>query len=293
MEMIIVTGSDAKFFELAKEAITSIEVRRPPTEETVIGFLDFGVTASQRRWLLEHGVVVKEPETGIVLPPGQNISSNLGYLARPFMRENFPGHDIYIWIDADVWLQDWAGVEALRLGAMRSGAALINEGERCYRFWPWLIGWHVKHFTKGYGLVPGLWLSAHRHINNGVFAMLADAPHWDRWKVRYQRAFDRSGLAAPHDQFSLNAAVYLDRLPKTILSAEHNWICHLAMPMWNSEMDVFCVPRPPFKSIMLIHLAGPVKSGRFSIKSTDGTVQDRSLRYGEFRAASDRAENVA
>jgi hypothetical protein len=276
--VLIVTGADSKYFELVCELIHSIEACCPAP--ITIGFLDFGITTDQSTWLRAHDVMVKKPVTGLVLGRSTDDHTKMGYLSRPFLRENFPGHSIYVWLDADVWLQRWDGIHALCEGADRTGAAVVPQNESAYRFWPWLWGWQIKHFVQGYGPIAGLWLTSRPHINNGVFALRADAPHWERWRRRYQRAYDQTGIAAPHDQFSLNAAVYLDRLPTIFMPATCNWLVDLATPMWNVQSGMLCAPYHPYMPITALHLAGPdTKSQVFEIKATDGTTRHVALRY--------------
>jgi hypothetical protein len=284
---IIVTGSDARYFGLACELIASIEQHRPGP--VALGFYDLGLTDEQRDWLRDHDVITVKPQIGLTVPDGEDVSGKLAYLARPYLRENFPGFTVYIWLDADTWLQDWSGVAALQRAALATGAAVVRQDEKAFYIRPWLIGWQFKHFMLGYGVFTGLWLGTRAHINNGVFGMLADAPHWAFWHRRYQRAFDRTRTAGPHDQFSLNAAVYLDRLPTTFLPATCNWQCGLATPMWNAEHGKYCVPYAPFEPISVLHLAGSAKSQVFDIAATDGTSRHGLLRFaqgGEMQAAT-------
>ncbi len=277
---IIVTGSDERFFGLACELIASIEQNRPGP--ITLGFYDLGLTDAQRDWLRDHNIITVKPQTRIVLgTAGEDVTGKLAYLARPYLRENFPGFTVYIWLDADTWLQDWSGIAALHEGARSTGAAFVRQDEQAYYIRPWLIGWQFKHFVLGYGVITGLWLATRPHINNGVFALRADAPHWACWHKRYQRAFDRTHLPGPHDQFSLNAAVYLDRLPTKFLSATCNWICDLATPMWNAEHGKYCVPYAPYEPISVLHLAGPAKSNVFDVTATDGTSRHGPLRFAQ------------
>jgi len=279
--MIIVTGSDAGYFKYARELILSIEACRPAP--VTIGFYDLGLTPDQRAWLEARQVFVKKPFTGLTLGDrGDELQNKMGYLARPFLRENFPGHAVYIWLDADVWMQNWAGIEALYAGATETGAAMVHQRERAYAFWPRLFAWKLKHFVLGYGVTTGIWLTSRPHINNGVFAMRADAPHWEHWRRHYQKAFDRTQLPIPHDQFGLNAAVYLHRLPTRFLPPSCNWICDLAPPVWNAEAGQLCLPYPPHRPISHLHLAGFGKTETFKLKTTDGSIRQTALRFGNF-----------
>jgi hypothetical protein len=202
----------------------------------------------------------------------------MGYMARPFIRDVFPGYDIYVWLDADTWLQDRIAFNHLVDQASARQAAVVRQNERAYRFWLWQMAWINKHYIKGYNLWPGLYLAMRPMINNGVFAIHADAPHWERWRHYYQYALDRTKTPAPHDQFSLNAAVYLDHLSTSFLPATANWICDLATPMWNDEHRKLCVPYPPYEPISIVHLAGPAKTRLFQIKRVNGGTIERRLR---------------
>lgn len=279
-DVIIVTGSDSRFFSLACDLITTIERHRPGP--VTLGFYDLGLTDNQRGWLQARGVITVDPETGLDAGmTGMAGRGSLAYLARPYLRENFPGFSTYVWLDADTWLQDWSGIQALCDGALSTGAAVVRQDERAYYVRPWLLGWQLKHFVLGYGVLAGPWLATRAHINDGVFALRHDVAHWRCWQWRYERAFARTLLAGPHDQFSLNAAVYLDRLPTLFLPATCNWICDLAAPMWNVEQDKLCVPYAPYQPIGILHLAGPAKANIFDIKATDGTQRRGPLRYAQ------------
>ncbi|WP_426955249.1 hypothetical protein [Muricoccus radiodurans] len=277
-DCIVVTAADARYFVYAQELIRSI--RASSSVSIAIGFLDLGVQEDQRDWLRAQGVALGQPQSGLRLKDHEEVSGKFGYLARPFLRESFPGYATYIWLDADTWLQDASALTMLQAAAEADGAAVVRQNERAYRFWPWLIGWQLKHFVLGYGVLNGLRLAACPHINNGVFAMRATAPHWELWQRRYQSALDRTGNPAPHDQFGLNAAVYLDRPRTTFLPATCNWIADLATPMWDEETERFCKPYPPHETIGLLHLAGPAKTAEVEVRTTRGRSLRTRLRYG-------------
>jgi hypothetical protein len=286
--MIIVTGSDGRYFALAEELILSIEACWPAP--VPIGFVDLGINLRQRAWLDARGIIVRPAKTGFDLDRMvDDLPSKIGYLARPFLNEIFPGHSIYVWLDADVWLQSWDGVQKLRDGAAAKGAAMVRENQKAYRFWLWLYCWQLKHYMLGCGVVPGVMMWPRPHVNAGIFAIRADAPHWNSWRKYYQRALDRTHHATPYDQFSLNAAAYRDRLPTEFLPTTCNWIVNLGVPMWDSETGKLCVPYPPFTLIAHIHLAGPVKTRIFDIKTRDGAVRSMRLRFGRPDTAEEKA----
>jgi hypothetical protein len=276
--VIITTAANSKYFDLLRDLLMSIAEHRGG-RDVALGCYDLGFTDEQRDWLRARGVRTVVPRTELRIPEGERDVHKLAYAARPFLRENFPDHEIYVWLDADLWLQDWNVIDRLIEGARRHGAAIARENERGYRFQAWLFMWTAKHFIKGYGFLSGLWLLTRPHINNGVFAMRADAPHWQIWRRLYQRAVDRSGQLAPHDQFALNEAIYRFRLPTAFLPATCNWICDRGIPMWNEVTNKYCAPYAPYAPISIMHLAGPAKSQIYEMRIVgDGRVR-AGLRY--------------
>ncbi len=247
-----------------------------PERGTVeIGCLDVGLGDADRLWLTERGILLAEPTTHLGVPASHLKSYELAFVARPFLREYFPGRDIYMWIDSDVWLQGWWVIEDYRRGALETGMAITHERERAYVFQGWLLGWFAKHMVLGYGPLDGAWLLTRPHLNAGVFALRADAPHWALWQRNYRAAWERTKVVLPHDQFSLNQVVHggwrsRPKIATTVLPPRYNWICDRGQPMWNDETHALCEPYPPYQTIGAVHLAGPGKVTRYDIRRTGG-----------------------
>jgi hypothetical protein len=152
--MIIVTAADTRYFDLARDLFTSIQACWP--EPVPLGFMDIGITDEQRSWLRGINVTIAQPLTRFRFDGLREDPQNkMGYLARPFINEVFPGRDIYIWIDADVWLQDWDGIKALYDGALAKGGCVVREHEKAYQRTWWYRGWQLKHLTRCGGLLGG------------------------------------------------------------------------------------------------------------------------------------------
>ncbi|HEV2673909.1 MAG TPA: hypothetical protein VGV37_05160 [Aliidongia sp.] len=282
-KLLIVSSSDTKFFGLLKDMILSLErLARLPTSSLppyALGIIDLGLSDEDRAWLAERGAVIVVPR------PHMGAGSldrplELAFLVRPFLPEYFPDFEIYCWIDSDVWLQNEEAVLALVDGAASEGMAIAHENERAYRFQRWLFLWTAKHFVLGYGALRGAWLLTRPHLNAGMFAIHAGAPHWEAWARRYKAAIVRTGKITPHDQFALNQAVYQDRLPTRVLDAGANWICDRGVPMWNDDTGTFCTPYAPYKTISALHLAGPGKRTAYRIGRTGGGNFTTMIRYG-------------
>ena len=272
--VLIVTASDSNFMPLLKGMLASLAAYRVNSDVAIACF-DLGLLAEDRACLEGQGVTIEVPRTHLGLDAGSHSAALRSFLARPFLREYFPGHEVYVWIDSDVWLQDAGVLDDYVAGARRAGMAITHERENSYRFQAWLLGWTTKHFLLGYGLARTVQLLLSPHLNAGFFAIHADAPHWDAWVQCYAAAIERTGKIVPHDQFALNQALLVPprgqkRLDFCMLAPSHNWICDRGIPMWNDEAAMFCIPRPPFEPIGALHLAGPAKRTRYEIQRSGG-----------------------
>jgi hypothetical protein len=233
------------------------------------------MTAPQRDWLSALSAQVVKPRAHMGVVAERHDAALLSFLARPFLREYFPGYDVYVWVDSDLWFQRPEVLNAYVDGAYAQGFAITHESERAYRFQPRLFAWTAKHFLLGYGAMTGTWLLGRRHLNAGFFAAHADAPHWRAWARHYEAAIARTGALVPHDQFALVQALHTraldgNRLAAAFLEPTCNWIVDRGVPMWNDALGAFCKPYAPYEPIDAVHLAGPGKRRVYTVRRTGG-----------------------
>lgn len=269
----VVTAADGNQLSLLRHMLGTLRAL-PDARAVPVFCLDLGLEAQGKAWLAAQEVTVVAPRHRFDLASGYPAWQD-AYLAQPFLREILPGWDVYLWIDADIWFQDGRAVAAFLAGAAECGFAIATERTPSYRLQPWLQGWMAKHFVRGFGLGAGLWLSTRPHLNSGLYALRADAPHWGRWLDEYAAAIRRTGDASPHGQFALNRLVYGThpggaRMPAALLDPGTNWICDRGIPMWNDAAQAFCEPRAPYRIISAMHLAGPGKRTAYDIRRTGG-----------------------
>jgi len=274
LKVMVVSASDSRFMPFLEGMLRSLAPRLADAAVSAACF-DIGLSDIDRKRLQGMGVQVVSPRAHLGVDGSAVRPALLSFLARPFLPAYFPGHDVYMWIDSDVWLQDLSVFDTYVAGALSHGMAITHERTSSYRFQPWLLGWTGKHFLRGYGPANTAWLLMQRHLNAGFFAARADAPHWAAWAQRYQIAIERTGDLVPHDQFALNHALHGGVLARSSLSAlflpaRNNWICDRGIPMWNDAEGAFCEPRAPFAPIGALHLAGPAKTKRYTIRRTAG-----------------------
>lgn len=288
---IVITAGNVAFFELAQGCIQSIRDRSEGRDVT-LGFLDLGCSDEQRAWLSTHVEFVRTPEWEFEFPNRDKVPSYLcGLLARPFLRRYFPDRDVYVWLDADAWVQDWRAVELLMQGARRrQGLAIVPELDRGFqmqyghlpRWWEIVEGWYAEAFDRDLAQQ----LRSFPLLNAGVFALHEKAPHWSVWEMCLREAL-RRGCTLLTDQMALNLVVYGQGLfPRTeLLPAWVNWTCHAGLPAWDAAKSQLVEPYLPHTPIGILHLTGPKKLGgpadqNFTLSTTEGgQTREICLRY--------------
>ena len=194
--------------------------------------------------------------------------------------EYFPGYDTYLWLDADISVQDGRFVGDFLRSAEQGTLAVVEEADPSYRTELYALKWRIGNTFRCFGFQDGLKLCLGRQINSGAFALRSDAPHWRAWQDHYQRVVKRA-LRANLDQHALTATLTLDDLPASYLSSTFNWMCVRSQPLWDNDRNVFCRPVAPFEPISVLHLAGRQKHGLRDIKTLDGGIRSMPLAYTE------------
>ena len=283
MKTIIVTASDEKFSSLFLGLISSLQQFQPGLCDA-IGVLDLGLSESTL-------AKIREPVTHIVIPKWdfaidpkiQNAAPYLrGLSARPFLPEYFPGYDIYLWLDADMWLQQSYAVNWFFRAAATGDMGIVPEVHQSYVLTDDATLWRKKRLYEYFGDRAVALCDKYNSYNAGAFALQATSPHWNTW-ARY---FETGLRAAPHrvnDQIALNYAIWNGDITIHPLPAVCNWCCHLALPVINIEAKIFCEPHIPNRPIGIMHLAAGSKDSVFNAKHGD-RVSQIGLRFGELTA---------
>lgn len=283
MQIIIITAADANYFELVRGTILSVR-EKPEGENTAIGFFDLGCTPQQLQWLETKVNFIQKPAWDFDFPGRNEAPEHLkGLLVRPYLRKYFPNFDIYLWIDADAWVQDWRAINLFVEGASRRGLAIVPEVHRASlqqygqlpEFWKWVY----QQYAANFGVEVAERLYSYPILNAGVFALRKDALHWEIWAEKLNEGLQKSGCVMT-DQFALNLAVYSCGLFNSteMLPAWCNWIFN-GFPVWDKQKGCFVEPYLPQEAIGILHLAGRQQFDRLQLMATDGDRLEVSVRY--------------
>ena len=267
---------------------------RAQRADAAIGILDVGLDPAQREWLAPRVSHIVHPDWDVDFPHReQTPEMRKAQFARPFLPRHFPGYEIYLWIDADAWLQDGRAVELFAAAAGGGRLAIVPEIDRAYKRHykrPKLFGLTLawKNYREAFGWRVADRLGRNPMVNCGVFALRADAPHWQVWGQVLARVAQRTRFFFV-EQTALNYAIFADSLPVDFLPAYCNWMPGDAVPAFDAERGLFVEPYSPHEVIGIMHLAGrEQKANVFRVARLDGGVVETSLRYSESRALCDR-----
>lgn len=292
MKTTLVSAANADFFPLLSELLASIDHCRPDEGDLRGGgidvcILDVGLTGEQRS-LLATGATgcrvahIAQPGWDI---PGRFTSQAPSYLraltARPFLPKYFPQYDTYIFLDADVWLQDWRAIDALIHAAANGALGVIPEVHHnylsTYRLRPQTRHLLREDYAGCFGDQAADDMIARPVINSGIFSLRKHSPCWAAWAAAMNLAAQRrfSRLA---EQSALNYAIYSGNISFYPLPAWCNWICSDALPAFDPGSGRFYTPTLPRELISILHLTD-YKKDLTDIACTDNTIRHMSLRY--------------
>lgn len=280
----IVSGADAAYFPLLADLVDSL-TDRGARQSAALCILDLGLKPFQKEWLASHEAIIVAPGWDLVV--SEETRTRPGYMAmtaRPFLPRHFPGHDVYLWLDSDIWVQRPDALDPFWLGASRHPLAIVPELGRSYYS---LYGdngarqMHRQAYRTAFGEDAGDKLMRFPILNSGAFAATADSPIWETWQ-EFAASAMANGQLKHSEQAALNAAVYSRNLRPEMLPARFNWVCTLSVPAFDPETKLLVEPEAPHDPLELVHLCGAPT--RLSISRTDGEpAEEGGLGYGHFR----------
>jgi hypothetical protein len=294
-DFAIVLASDARYFALLRNVLCAIR-RLAPGGRAAVRVIDIGLSQENREELASLGVGVAAARNDFGVPLAELPGHVLAFLVRPWLPDYFPGFSTYVWMDADLELQDWRAVELYLRGARRGALAITPETDRAYgrlsggieRITPRFgRGWKIKHWLYGRSRVAypkdAALLVNRQLLNGGVFALHRDAPHWRHWRDSMWSAVARGRYErwiVGCDQLSLNHAVYTRSLAVELLPAVCNWNCSRALPAVDADTGLLVEPYLPHALIGIVHVPGMSMEQATQIRTlatTDGATVERRL----------------
>jgi lipopolysaccharide biosynthesis glycosyltransferase len=215
-------------------------------------------------------------------------------VSRAFLPKYFPNYKKYLWIDADAWVNSWDAVELYFKGCENNKLSISTNADRSYGGLrvEWFLGsfariksQNYKHAkSSGFSEKIARQVATKPHLNIGVFALEANATHWDIWQKNLKHAL-KNGRIWGSEQIAMNITIYNDNLPVEILPAYCNWT-HIGGMKFDVERKTYVEPYLPNHEIGIVHFAGKHndkirknKNHLTKIECLDGKVIEKKLRF--------------
>lgn len=266
MKTIIITGANEAYRDLLIDLLDSLNFWHAPLS-TAVGVLDVGLTSSTKLAISKRVNHIVNPIWDMTID--ETLKKTKPHLrcllARPFLRDYFPGYDAYLWIDADAWVQEKYAIEWLFNASKHGAMGLIPSADRSYRYHPSHIAWRRNNLFSYYGSEALEFYNFHPYYNAGVFSLPADSNHWKIWEYYFDQGLKKNGKLIC-DQAALNYSIWKEKLTVYPLPALCNWLCQYSIPKFNVETNRFHEPYLPFRSIGILHMASKTKRFQFKIQ---------------------------
>lgn len=279
MRVLFVTAASESYASLLRGLVLSLQPWQPQPY-TDLAVLDLGLADETRQWIRQYARHLAVPAWD--LPVSETLRAQEPHAraltARPFLRDYFPGYDIYMWIDSDAWVQERYALDWYIAAAARGAMAITPQVHHAYQHTQTSYAWRAQRMRAYFGK-PGLQrLSWATYFNAGVFALPAKSSHWELWRQSFETGLNACGGSICCDQTALNYCLWTNNVRVMPLPATCNWLCHLAAPGYDVARRRFCEPVVPGSALGILHLAANSKDRRIVVRSGDG-VREVGLRF--------------
>ena len=300
MNAVIVTSAERGYFALAMGLVRSIRDAERATgaaQPLTIKLLDIGLEPGQREKFAGLCDVVEVPGYYVPVDRTDHEQPWLRAMAlRPYLREYLPGHELYVYLDADTWVQNLGDLRLLMQAGAYRGLALVpmidRTYEELYRKDSELLLWMNKVHREVYGDTRAEALLFLPGLNCGVFAARHDSPLWEPFGSYLHEVFEKAKRII--DQPAFHAAIYEKQVPFYSLPSRFNWICIRGLPHVDLNRRLLTAPGIPFEPLGIVHLTNRLIAKQIPLVCNDGKKRPIPLDYfGFHRAFRERSPAAA
>ena len=291
---IIISSSDSKYFILLKELYLSLK-KQNILNEYDFAVLNTGMNKNQIDYLRDNKIKVKDAIWNTKVPSYKILGRDhlKTQVARAFLPDYFENYKVYIWLDADLWINDLESFLLYEKGALQNNLTITPQSDRAY-FNNAKVEWFMnfptkvktinfKNISKSVSKKLAKKYAFYSTLNAGAFAISDSDEIWKCFQKNINLAA-KKGRIFGTDQVALALSVHEDKIPTQFLPSYCNWMCEFHLPIFDEKINKFLEPYLPNHPIGLIHLAGlddirNDKNVLSNIKNTQGEVIQKSLRF--------------
>ena len=290
---LIVSSADDKYFDLLIDLIKSIKINNQD-DSYDISVLSIGLSNANKQILKDLNINFKDPVWNIKVPSYKILGRDhlKTQVSRFFLDDYFPGYENYIWMDSDIWINNFQQFELYVRGAEKSGFAITPQVDRAYHklidikwfgIFPIKINSiNYKNISRSISRRVGREFASYATLNAGCFSY--------NYKFKGMKIIRKNltiasqkGRIFGSDQVALCLSIFRDKVESELLPAYCNWMCDYHLPNYSLKSKQFVEPYLPHNPIACIHLAG-MNEDRFSnklhsVKTIEGEKITKSLRF--------------
>ena len=294
IDKIIVSSADSKYFNLLKELFLSLK-KNNILDDYHFAVLDTGMDKNQINYLKDNNIKIKDAKWNTKVPQYKILGRDhlKTQVARAYLPEYFQNYKIYIWLDADIWINDLKSFLLYERGARNDCLTITPQSDRAY-FNTAKIDWffnvplkiktiNYKNIGRSVSKKLGKKYAFYSTLNAGAFSINSNELIW-KCLQKNVRLAAKKGRIFGTDQVALALTVHEDKTPTEFLPAYCNWMCEFHLPFYDEKLQQFVEPYLPNNAIALIHLAGldkirTDKNILSNIKTLNGNIIKKSLRF--------------
>ncbi|MDC0044911.1 glycosyl transferase [Pelagibacteraceae bacterium] len=291
---IIISSSDSKYFLLLKELYLSLR-KQDILNEYHFAVLNTGMNKNQIDYLRDNKIKVKDAIWNTKVPSYKILGRDhlKTQVARAFLPDYFENYKVYIWLDADLWINDLESFLLYEKGALQNNLTITPQSDRAY-FNNAKVEWFMnfptkvktinfKNISKSISKKLAKKYAFYSTLNAGAFGISDSDEIWKCFQKNINLAAKRGRIFGT-DQVALALTVHEDKIPTQFLPSYCNWMCEFHLPIFNEKINKFLEPYLPNHPIGLVHLAGldDIRNDKkvlSNIKNTQGEVIQKSLRF--------------
>ncbi len=254
----IALSFDRNMFHQARACIETI--RRHCRYAADICVLALELPSEQLAWLVEQGVKIDQAYD--LLPRFKSFPLYAySQICRPFLKDLFPGYQIYMWVDADIRIVREDSFDAFlgQAAAFPDSICICQEIEPayiCVNSAPHAKAYHEMKNTRIKNLYDADLLdkmACYYNFNTGIWAMHRASPVWAFFKKELMSVFSHK-FDHMREQDALNISLLRWGGEPVNLPATMNWLCALSLPLQDPDTGAFVRPIYPHWPISVLHL---------------------------------------
>ena len=248
---LLVTGADENHWDLLRDLLASLKSGPDGSFETAL--VNMGSIQPPDEIVSRFDIVT--PPLGGQCESIQYDGLRVAFLnIKPTLPLTFPGYDVYMWIDADCWINIISSIYDIFDLANRADIAIHPELDIHYFCYETSSNRTMSIYRNLFGDQETSAYVRRPMVNSGVFSAMATSPIWSAWtKVMSQIRTDHDNGRSIFfsDQIPLHYILNKNNFSIYPLRASYNWQTYAHPPCLELASRNLSLPTAPMNRLIL------------------------------------------